>query len=506
MATNAVSENTLNTRYSGILVHPTSFPSPYGIGDLGPGAKDFIDFLHKAGQKLWQVLPLGHTGFGNSPYQSYSSFAGQIILISPDLLVEEELLTKDDLNPIPEWESPYKAEYDNVIAYKDELFRIAFRNFKKASNKKMQSEYESWLNSNSWADDYALFMALKKAHKGVAWQEWDEEYLHPTDALKASWNTTYKEEADYYRFLQFIFFRQWFALKEYANNLGISIIGDIPIFVASDSCDAWANQHLFQLEKDGYPTCVAGVPPDYFSATGQLWGNPLYDWKAHKAQDYEWWIQRVKHQLTLCDYLRIDHFRGFAAYWSVPYGEETAVNGKWVKGPGKNLFRAIENALGEDLPIIAEDLGIITPDVEKLRDDFHFPGMKVLQFAFDSPQENAFLPHYYPYNCVCYSGTHDNDTTKGWYETIRDDSREKLLHYTRTNGDDMGWDFIRLAWGSVAKMAIVPLQDVMCMGSDARMNVPGTAKGNWEWRYTKELLKEDYAHGLHELTRVYGRL
>ena len=506
MRTKAVSDNTLQPRYSGILAHPTSFPTPYGIGDLGDCAKAFIDFLHKAGQTLWQVLPLGHTGFGNSPYQSYSSFAGQPILISPDELIKEGLLTKKDVEPIPEWESAFKVEYDKVITYKHKLFRLAFATFKKNHTHHLHSAYQQWVNAHEWVHDYALFMALKEYHDGIPWQEWEEELCHPDETVKKIWCEKLADDVYYYCFLQFLFFRQWFALKEYANNLGISIIGDIPIFVASDSCDVWANQHLFQLAKDGYPSCVAGVPPDYFSATGQLWGNPLYDWKVHKKEGYAWWIRRVEHQLALCDYLRIDHFRGFVAYWSVPFGEETAVNGKWVKGPGKDLFRSIQNALGNELPIIAEDLGIITPEVEKLRDDFAFPGMKVLQFAFDDTKENAFLPHYYPYNCVCYTGTHDNDTTLGWFRNIREDSKQRLLLYTRTDGHDISWDLIRLAFSSVAKMTIFPLQDIMGMDSDARMNIPGKAENNWEWRYIEELLKDDYAAGLRELSQVYGRL
>lgn len=506
MRTKAVSESKLKERLSGILVHPTSFPSPYGIGDLGKGAKDFIDFLEKAGQHLWQVLPLGPTGFGNSPYQSYSSFAGQPLLISPDELINDGLLTKEDIKEIPKWENELRIDYDAVAEYKDQLFRIAFEHFTEDEPVELTKEYRSFIRKNEWVKDYSLFMACKEFHNGICWQEWDTEIATPTTSAKEKWTKKLRKEVNYYRFLQFLFFRQWFAIKKYANDKKIEIIGDIPIFISSDSCDVWANPELFQLDSKGYPTSVAGVPPDYFSATGQLWGNPLYDWKQHKKTGYEWWISRVRSQLVITDYLRIDHFRGFEAYWSVPAKEETAINGKWIKGPGADLFHAITNALGDDLPIIAEDLGVITPEVEELRDTFQFPGMKVLQFAFDSIEENAFLPHHYPYNCVCYSGTHDNDTTNGWYKTANELSKDKVRRYMSCDGNNVSWNFIATAWSSVAKMAIVPLQDVMRMDSDARMNTPGVAEGNWVWRYSKEQLKEEDAKNLWLTTQLYGRL
>lgn len=506
MRTKAVSESTLKERLSGILVHPTSFPSPYGIGDLGAGAREFIDFLEQAGQHLWQVLPLGPTGFGNSPYQSYSSFAGQPLLISPEELVADGLLTEEDLEDIPEWESELRVDFDKVAEYKETLFRTAFSRFTELSSGDLLKEYRSFVCKHEWLKDYSLFMACKEFHEGACWQEWTEEIARPDEKAKEKWTRKLKKNVDYYRFLQFLFFRQWSALKEYANSKNIEIIGDIPIFVSADSCDVWANPELFQLDSKGYPTSVAGVPPDYFSATGQLWGNPLYDWKQHKKTGYEWWISRVRSQLTITDYLRIDHFRGFEAYWSVPATEETAINGKWIKGPGADLFHAIADALGEDLPIIAEDLGVITPEVEELRDDFQFPGMKVLQFAFDSVDENAFLPHHYPYNCVCYSGTHDNDTTNGWYNNANELSRDKVRRYMSCDGNNVSWNFLATAWASVARMAIVPLQDVMRMDSDARMNTPGTAEGNWEWRYSKEQLKEEDAKNLWLTTQLYGRL
>ncbi len=506
MRSKAVSESTLNERLSGILVHPTSFPSPYGIGDLGKGARDFVDFLEKAGQRLWQVLPLGPTGFGNSPYQSYSSFAGQPLIISPDELIEDGLLTKEDVKDIPKWENPLRVDFDAVAEYKNKLFLTAFDNFNKNASTELKKKYNAFVKKHEWVKDYSLFMACKLYHEGRAWQEWDKEIAHPTDQAKEKWTKKLKKDVDYYRFIQFIFFKQWYALKEYANDKNIEIIGDIPIFVSSDSCDVWAYPKLFQLDSKGFPTSVAGVPPDYFSATGQLWGNPLYDWNEHKKTGYAWWIERVKTQLTVTDYLRIDHFRGFESYWSVKATEETAINGKWVKGPGADLFSAIEKALGDDLPIIAEDLGIITPEVEALRDQFNFPGMKVLQFAFDSINENSFLPHYYPYNCICYSGTHDNDTTKGWYKTANELSKDKVRRYMGCDGNNVSWDFLATAWKSVARMAIVPLQDVMRMDTDARMNLPGTTEGNWIWRYSNEQLKEDDAKNLRLTTELYGRI
>lgn len=495
----------LKERLSGILVHPTSFPSPYGIGDLGPGAREFIDFLEKAGQHLWQVLPLGPTGFGNSPYQSYSSFAGQPLLISPDELIKDGLLEKKDLGEIPKWDNELRTDYDKAAEYKSELFHIAYEHFVELKDAPIKKEYNSFVRKTAWLKDYSLFMACKDFHDGISWQEWDKEIALPTDAAKEKWTKKLKKSVDYYRFIQFLFFRQWDALKTYANERGIEIIGDIPIFISSDSCDVWANKELFQLDSKGYPTSVAGVPPDYFSATGQLWGNPLYNWKEHEKTGFAWWIERIKAQLQVTDYLRIDHFRGFEAYWSVPAKEETAINGKWIKAPGKKLFETIEKALGDDLPIIAEDLGVITPEVEALRDAFHFPGMKVLQFAFDDISENAFLPHHYSYNCICYSGTHDNDTTAGWYRTAKEESRDKVRRYMGCDGNNVSWDFLCTAWKSVARMAIVPLQDVMRMDSDARMNTPGTPEGNWIWRYSREQLKEEDAINLRLTTELYGR-
>lgn len=494
-------------RISGILLHPTSLPSPYGIGDLGRSAYQFADFLSQAGQHLWQLLPLTHTGFGDSPYQSFSAFAGQPLLISPDHLKELSLVSDSDLSSCPA-SDPAQVDYGTVIPWKMDLLRKAYAAYCNGQAAFLKDEFEQFCSKQaSWLNDYALFMALKDHHQGRSFLEWPEEYRRPESAFKAELADTFRTEAGFYKFIQFLFFKEWMDLKHYANDRGIRIIGDIPIFVSMDSADVWANQHLFQLDTKGFPTSVAGVPPDYFSATGQLWGNPLYDWDAHDKKGYQWWIARVKNQLEILDILRIDHFRGFEAYWSVPYGEETAINGHWVKGPEGKLFTAIQNALGNDLPIIAEDLGIITPEVEALRDAFAFPGMKVLQFAFENTGESSFLPHQFTTpNCVCYTGTHDNDTTRGWYESLRDDCRYKLRRYLHASDQDtISWELVRLCLSSTAAYAIFPLQDILNLGSESRMNMPGRAAGNWGFRFRDGMLTPELAQALRELSCLYGR-
>lgn len=500
---------TKNTRLSGVLLHPTSLPSPYGIGDLGKEAYEFIDFLEKAGQHLWQTLPLAPTGFGDSPYQSFSAFAGQPLLISPKHLVELGLLREQELVDCPTG-SEDMVDYGSVIPWKTKIFRLASTRFEKYAGTGLREEYQKFVEENFfWLEDYALFMACKDLHEGRAWLEWKEEYRKPTVAAKKRLKKQLAEEMKYYYFVQFMFDKEWMALKKYANEKEVRIIGDIPLFVSMDSADVWVNQGLFQLDSKGYPTAVAGVPPDYFCAEGQLWGNPLYDWKQHKKTGYKWWLARVSHQLEMCDILRIDHFRGLESYWSVPAGEETAVNGKWVLGPRDDLFQAIEKELGENLPIIAEDLGLITPEVHALRERLGFPGMKILQFAFEGEDESAYLPHQFTdTNCVCYTGTHDNDTTRGWYEAAKDDSRDKVRCYMNTDGGIISWDFIRTCLGTVAKYAIFPLQDVLGVGSEGRMNTPGVSgenTHNWAWRYKKEDLYEGLAKELARITRLYGR-
>ena len=439
-------------RCSGILVHPTSFPSPYGIGDMGPGAYDFIDFLEETGQHLWQVLPLGPTGFGDSPYQSFSSFAGQPLIISPDQLKKLGLLTKEDLADIPEWD-PDKVDYGPVIQYKTGLLKKAWSAFQHTPDKTLLEEFELFCEKErDWLDDYTLFMACKDYHEGRRWLEWEDEIRNPTAAVKEAWREKLSEAIHYYSFVQFMFDLQWKELRDYAHKHDVQIIGDIPIFVAPDSADVWSNKNLFQLDTKGYPTSVAGVPPDYFSATGQLWGNPLYDWDYHAETSYRWWVSRIRRQLSLTDYLRIDHFRGFEAYWAVPAGEETAVNGSWVKGPGEELFDAVARELGDELPILAEDLGVITPEVEHLRDSLGFPGMKVLQFGFENQADINYIPHHYTTcNCICYTGTHDNDTTMGWYAKQPEKIRDRIRRYGNTDGNQVSLDFIRFAMGSIAR-------------------------------------------------------
>ncbi len=498
-------------RYAGILLHPTSFPGPYGIGDLGKGAYDFIDFLVRSGMKIWQVLPLGHTGFGDSPYQPFSSFAGQPYIISVDHLRELGLLYDSDFYDMPQW-NPEDISYGDVIEFKTGLLHKAYERMKDetvsdgfTSNEELMAAYNKFIQDSTWLESYALFMAGKDYHNGQPWYMWEDSLKHPNKKERQKWLKTLEKEVGYYEFIQFLFYYEWTNLKKYANDRGISIIGDIPIFVAWDSVDVWEHNELFLLDSEGYPTVVAGVPPDYFSATGQLWGNPLYNWEEHTKTGYEWWFSRIKHQLLLTDYLRIDHFRGFDQFWAVPYGEPTAMNGKWVKAPGLNFFTNLEATLGYHLPIIAEDLGEIDHSVIELRDHFGLPGMKILQFAFENPNENNFLPHNHIPNCVCYTGTHDNDTSLGWYKNAYEASRDKLRRYYSTDASDVCWVFIRACFGSVAKMAIIPMQDALELDSWARLNTPGVGEGNWSWRYKQEALTEHLAARLYETAKMFGR-
>ncbi len=499
-------DNKKAIRLSGVLLHPTSLPSQYGIGDLGDEAYAFIDFLKKSGQHLWQTLPLTPTGFGDSPYQGFSAFAGQPLLISPEHLVELELLTWEELADCPSGD-PSAVDYATIIPWKTKILKLASSRFADKASNELLKEYHVFLQEQAfWLEDYALYMACKDLHEGREWLAWKEEYRTPTPEVKAALKQLLGEDMKHYFFVQFIFHKEWMALKAYANENGIQIIGDIPLFVSLDSADAWANQTLFQLDSEGFPTVVAGVPPDYFSETGQLWGNPLYDWEAHKKDGYQWWISRIRHQLQFADYLRIDHFRGLESYWAIPVGEETAVNGKWLPGPKADLFFAIEQALGKGLPIIAEDLGVITPEVEALRDQFHFPGMRVLQFAFDSEEESTFLPHQFTdRNCVCYTGTHDNNTTRGWYDSASEYSKDKVRCYMNTDGYNIHWDFLRTCLGTIATYALFPLQDVLGIGEEGRMNTPGVGTNNWAWRYQKHALSDGLADALAKTTRIYGR-
>ncbi|OUL30672.1 4-alpha-glucanotransferase [Nostoc sp. T09] len=493
-------------RSSGILLHPTSFPSRFGIGDLGLEAYSFIDFLKDTYQQYWQVLPLGPTGYGNSPYACYSAMAGNPQLISPEQLKEQGLLAEDDFANLPVFDTS-KVDYEKIKPIKIDLLKKACENFKTKATPLQQKEFAGFCHSKAyWLDDYALFMALKDTHEGSSWHTWEPELAKREPQAIDQARRQLTAEIFFHKFIQFEFFRQWSQLKTYANMSGIRIIGDIPIYVAHDSSDVWANPEIFCLDEEtGEPALMAGVPPDYFSATGQLWGNPVYNWEELQKQNFKWWLGRFQAMLDYVDVIRIDHFRGFEAYWAVKKGEETAINGEWLKAPGEELFETIKQNLGT-LPVLAEDLGVITPEVEALRDKFEFPGMKVLQFAFGSDPGNPFLPFNYPRNAVVYTGTHDNDTTLGWYNQASDWEKQQVLLYLGClSTEGIHWDLIRLALSSIANQAIIPLQDVLGLGTDARMNFPSIAEGNWEWRYPQSALTEELGQRLKILTTLYGR-
>ena len=490
-------------RRAGVLLHPTSLPGPHGIGELGSAAHDWVEFLERSRMKLWQVLPLGPTGFGDSPYQSFSSFAGNPYLVSPKLLVEDGLLLRDDLAATPGF-APDTVDFGPVIAWKLGLLARAFERFE-ASRGPIVEEFEAFASSQrAWLDDFALFMALKESLRRP-WIEWDESLLLRRPGALAAARERLAGAVAAQRFRQFLFFRQWQAVRVHAHAAGIRIVGDVPIFVAHDSADVWAHPELFELDAHGRPTAVAGVPPDYFSPTGQLWGNPLYRWEVHARSGYAWWIDRLRATLAMVDIVRLDHFRGFETHWRIPADAPTAETGRWVPGPGRALFDALRTALGE-LPLIAEDLGEVTPEVYELRDALGLPGMKILQFAFGSDAHDPFLPHNFSRNSVVYTGTHDNDTTRGWYAgTSTPAERDYARRYMRTNGDDIAWDMIRLAFASVADTAIVPLQDVLDVGPEGRMNLPGRLAGNWGWRFREGALRPAHEERLQELAALYGR-
>lgn len=493
-------------RSAGILLHPTSLPGKYGIGDLGEEAYKFISFLTSAGQTLWQVFPLGPTGYGDSPYQCFSAFAGNPLLISPDKLFEEGFLEKKDLQSYPH-SDPHKVDYGNVIRFKKQILKKAYINFTKNDNG-LKSAFDLFCQSHSeWLEDFALFMAAKDFHGGVEWSQWDKTLvLRNEDDLKR-WKVKLADEISYHKFVQFIFFHQWKSLKEFANNNGIKIIGDMPIFIAYDSADLWANKSLFTVDKEGKLLKVAGVPPDYFSSTGQLWGNPLYRWDRMEKDNFLWWRNRFSSLLEFVDIVRIDHFRGFEAYWEIPGDAKTAIDGRWIKAPGEKLFNTIRNYLG-DLPILAEDLGVITKPVEELRDKFGFPGMKILQFAFGTGMERKFLPHNYIPNCVVYTGSHDNDTTKAYFEKEKlndNDIYEHAQKYLNYYGDDICGELIRVAYASVAKYVIIPMQDILRLGGEARMNFPSTLGGNWTWRFSWDQISDQLAQYYAELAKLYER-
>lgn len=493
-------------RSAGILLHPTSLPGKFGIGDLGKEAYKFVDFLESAGQKLWQVFPLGPTGYGDSPYQCFSAFAGNPLLISPELLVKENLLSENDLENIPQF-NPHQVDFGNLINYKKLILKTAFDNFIIISGE-AEKDFKNFVKEEKdWLEDFSLFMALKDFHNGELWAKWDENLVLRKKKSLDEFSIKLKSEILYHKFVQYYFFKQWKNLKKYANDKGIKIIGDLPIFIAYDSSDCWANKKLFSVDEKGKLLTVAGVPPDYFSPTGQLWGNPLYNWNEMEKDDFHWWRKRISSLLKMVDIIRIDHFRGFEAYWEISGDAVTAENGKWVKAPGDKFFTIINNYLG-DIPILAEDLGLITKEVNELRDKFNFPGMKILQFAFGSKMERKFLPHNHIKNCVVYTGSHDNDTTRGYFEKTKYDNTDvykSVQDYLNYYGDDITPHLIRNAYSSVADLIIIPMQDILNLGSEARMNFPGKLGGNWSWRFTWEMVHPETVNYYKYLCNIYER-
>ena len=500
-------------RSSGVLLHPTSLPGRLGVGDLGPEAYRFVDFLVRSGQSLWQILPLGPTSseVDHSPYVALSAFAGNPLLISLEGLVEAELLPASTLETALSLLEG-GADYVGASQRKLPLLRLASERFATSASQAWRAAFTEFCDRQHWwLDDYALFMALREVFLETSWPAWEPEVVRREPLALRAWSVRLEKDTLFHKHLQFFFFTQWAKLRAYANRRGVKIIGDLPIYVGFDSAEVWSRPELFLLDPDTRrPRAVAGVPPDAFSATGQLWGNPLYRWWDEHGQPvrpvYDWWAQRFRSTLEMVDILRIDHFRGFEAYWAVPVEEETAINGQWVKGPGASLFTAVQDVLGK-LPVIAEDLGMITPEVDALRRQFSFPGMKVLQFAFDGDMHDLHLPHNYTDpHCVVYTGTHDNDTTLGWFHSATPQCRSAVLRYLgRTEGPELPWDLIRLALSSIATLAIIPLQDVLGLGSEGRMNFPGRTQGNWRWRYLPGALTPEASARLAELTRTYGR-
>ena len=493
-------------RKSGMLMPVSALPGAYGIGCFSKEAYEFVDILKEAGQKLWQILPLGQTGYGDSPYQSFSTFAGNPYFIDLETLIEDELLTKEECDQADFGENEEEIDYEKIYNARFKVLKLAYARAKK--NGLMESKaYRTYLEEEkAWLADYALYMAVKDSFDGKSWDQWEEDIrLRKPEAI-AAYQEQLSAEIDFYEFLQYLFAGQWAGLKTYANEQGIEIIGDIPIYVAFDSADTWANPKLFQLDEENLPVAVAGCPPDAFSATGQLWGNPLYAWDYHKKTGYDWWMKRVACCFKLYDIIRIDHFRGFDEYYAIPYGDETAENGEWMPGPGMDLFHTLEQKLGR-LNIIVEDLGFLTPSVLKLVADSGFPGMKVIQFAFDSREGSNYLPHTYTEHCVVYTGTHDNDTLLGWMKTAPKESVKFAKEYLNlTKEEGYNWGMMRGAWSSVGELAVVPMQDLIGLGSEARMNTPSTLGGNWQWRATSDQITVKLAKRLYNYMEMYGRL
>ncbi|MCW2279045.1 4-alpha-glucanotransferase [Heliophilum fasciatum] len=497
----------MNERASGILLHVTSLPGPHGIGDLGPTAYRFVDMLKEGKQRYWQVLPLGPLGYGDSPYSALSAFAGNPLLISLEMLVDAGLLSEHEVAEAVQGIDPESTlvDYEAVRRAKGHCLRIAVERFLASSEGRQAWEHFCAAQA-AWLEPYALFMAIKEDQGGVAWTDWTVA-RDGVDAGRAyvQGRADLQARVAYYQGEQYFFFQQWAALKAYGAEQGVCFIGDMPIYVAWDSADTWSQRHLFVLDSNGVPAEVGGVPPDYFSEEGQLWGNPIYDWAQLSKQNFAWWVDRFRHTLTFVDIVRLDHFRGFQAYWAVPYGEKTAINGAWKLAPGEALFQALTDAFGGSLPVIAEDLGVITDEVIQLRDHFGFPGIKLLQFAFDSRETSDFIPYRYERNCVVYTGTHDNDTTRGWLEAASPEDRALALDYMNSDGRDGVWDFIRLGMATVANTALFPWQDVLGIGSEGRMNLPGKMGGNWAWRFTWAACTPEQLERLAHLTCLYGR-
>ena len=493
-------------RSSGVLLHPTSLPGRFGIGELGNEAVSFVDFLSNSGQKLWQVFPLGPTGYGDSPYQSFSTFAGNPYLISLEKLHEEGLLSKLELNMMP-MANPHKIDFGSIYINKLKVLRLAYENMKKSGNSILEKCGNFCENNKYWLDDYSLFMAVKNHHKGVHWKNWDKEIAFRENDAVDKWRSMLFDEVGFQKFMQFKFFEHWNFIKEYANKKDIQIIGDLPIFVAYDSADVWANNSLFTIDSKGNQETVAGVPPDYFSPTGQLWGNPLYRWDVMENDNFQWWQLRLKKMYELVDIVRIDHFRGLEAFWEVPGDAETAIDGKWVKAPGDKLFNVFKETFG-DIKILAEDLGVITPEVEELRDKFNLPGMKILQFGFGENGDKNFLPHNHIKNCCVYTGSHDNDTTKGFFDNEKKNNSgviEWTQKYLNFYGDDLCTALINEAYKSVADIVIIPMQDILNLGTDARMNFPSRLGGNWMWRFSWDQVPAELSKRYKTMVKLYDR-
>jgi 4-alpha-glucanotransferase len=492
-------------RNAGILLHPTSFPGPYGIGDIGPEAYRWVDFLQSSGTRYWQILPLGPTGYGDSPYQCFSAFAGNPFLVSPEVLLEEGLLAEKDLRGKPKFPKG-RIDFGPTIIWKSRILGKAFSHFIEAKPEKLIKDFQSFLEvEKSWLRDYALFMAIKESQDGAPWITWEPKLKKRNPGTLMAFQAKHVQDIIRHEFNQFLFFRQWYDLRAYANAKGVQIIGDMPFVIAMDSADAWTHPELFLMDADLKPTLVAGVPPDYFSATGQLWGNPLYKWQVHQKQHFSWWIDRLTAVLKLVDLVRLDHFRGFAAAWHVPFGNKTAIHGEWVPGPAKELFTAFKKKFG-DLPIIAEDLGVITDDVKSLRDGFGLPGMKILQFGFTGDPDDDFLPHNYPVNCFAYTGSHDNNTAQGWYDQASPKEQAWCRKYLNAPKGPIAWPMMQVLWASVAMNTVAPMQDLLDLGADARMNLPGSQSGNWSWRMAAADLNAGLANKLKDLNFTYARL